>query len=484
MSAKTPKDERKVAEQLLGKTRKRRNDLSERLAAERASKGRRNDMAPELRLVLRAIDRLRAARRRVRKTSAAQITRIANAIARLGFCLPILITADDEIIDGHERVEAAKQLGFTEITCVVIDHLDDEEIRVLRIALNRIAEKGSWDFDELRLEFKELIELGAPIELSGFELPEIDIVLAEEEPPALEEGEVEVDPEREQVTQPGDVWALGEHLIACGDARDQAVAAFLFADGRKAQLIGTDVPFNVAIENNVTRSGHKEFAMASGEMSREEFIEFNLAWFSVWLQHLVDGGLFASFIDWRSVEIILAVGRMLGLELLNLIVWNKSKGGMGSMWRSQHELFPVFKAGRAPHRNNIQLGRFGRDRSNVWSYPGATTMGSDAREGLKSHPTVKPVSMLQDALLDMTNVGDIVVDPFLGSGSTLIACEKSGRICRAVEIDPGFVDVAIRRWIDLTGKTPVLIGQVGDAPPRERPAAQLRLPSNRLREAG
>jgi len=307
--------------------------------------------------------------------------------------------------------------------------------------------------------------------------------MAEDGVPPLEEGELEVDSDFEPTAQPGDVWALDDHLVACGDTRDPAVAAALFADGRKAQLVGTDVPFNVEIEGNVTRSGHKEFAMASGEMSRDEFIEFNLVWFSVWLHHLIDGGILCSFIDWRSVDIILSVGRTLGLDLLNLIVWNKSRGGMGSMWRSQHELLPIFKFGRAAHRNNIQLGKFGRDRSNVWSYPGATTMGSDARDGLKVHPTVKPVALLQDALLDMTNPGDIVVDPFLGSGSMLIACEKTGRVCRAVEIDPGFVDVAIRRWMQLTGKSPVLVGRVGDAPPRDRGPAQLLLPATRHGEA-
>ena len=196
--------------------------------------------------------------------------------------------------------------------------------------------------------------------------------------------------------------------------------------------------------------------MANGEMSREEFASFNRAWMLAVLSYLVDGGLLATFIDWRSVDLVIACGRALDLALLNLVVWEKSNGGQGSLWRSQHELLPVFKKGDAPHVNNVELGRHGRWRSNVWTYPGGSTLGSDSREGLDFHPTVKPRVLLEDALLDVTNCDDIVIDCFAGSGSTLLAAEAVGRRCRAVELDGPYCDVIIRRWREMTGGDAVL----------------------------
>jgi DNA modification methylase len=463
------------------KSRQRREALQERLTARQSRGPRRNDLLPDITLVRWPIGDLRAARRKVRKSDPAQVNRICNAIETLGFCAPLLIDADGAIIDGHERWEAAKQLSLTELPCIVVSHLTDEEIRVLRIALNRLPETGSWDFGALKLEFVELIELGAPIEVSGFAPPEIDLILGDEEVAPHEIGPLEPDLEAEAVAQFGDVWQLGDHLIVCGDSLETLVGERLFDDGRTAQLVLTDVPFNVPIGGHVTGGRHREFKMASGEMTREEFGEFNFAWFTLWLRFLVNGGLFATFIDWRSVELILGVGRSLGLALLNLPIWNKDNGGQGSLWRSQHEMVPFFKLGDAPHRNNIELGRHGRNRTNVWCYPGASSMGSDARKGLRHHPTVKPVALLEDALLDVTHRGDIVVDPFLGSGSTLIAAEKTGRICRGVEIDPVYVDVVIRRWMAVTGREPQLVGRLSDPPPRPPEAQQLLLPKPRVR---
>ena len=175
-------------------------------------------------------------------------------------------------------------------------------------------------------------------------------------------------------------------------------------------------------------------------------------------ERVTPGGLMASFIDWRSVDLLLNTGRELDLELLNMIVWAKTNAGMGALWRSQHELLPVWKVGSDPHVNNVELGRHGRNRTNVWTYPGASSLGSDARAGLHSHPTVKPVAMLQDMLLDVTHRGDAVLDPFSGSGSTLIAAERTGRTFYGVDLDPAYVDVAVRRWQALTGGEAVLEG--------------------------
>ena len=201
--------------------------------------------------------------------------------------------------------------------------------------------------------------------------------------------------------------------------------------------------------------------MASGEMTDEEFLAFNVAWGGAVLPHLCEGGVFGTFIDWRGHPTVIAAAAKLGLTPLNLIVWAKTNAGMGSLYRSQHELLPLFKKGGAPHVNNVQLGKRGRWRSNVWTYPGASSLGSDARRGLQDHPTVKPTAMLEDALLDLTNRGEIVLDPFLGSGSTLIAAHKAGRVCRGVELDSLYVEVIISRYEAVTGHAAVL-AQTGE----------------------
>jgi DNA modification methylase len=319
--------------------------------------------------------------------------------------------------------------------------------------------------------------------VSGFEPAEIDLLLLQESGvEEIGEGEADVAPERPavSVSQPGDCWALCRHRLLQGDARDPAVYQRLILNGELARTVITDIPFNVPIADHVTGDrSHREFAMASGEMSREEFEAFNQAWLAASLVHLVDGGLLATFIDWRSVELVLACGRAAGLALLNLIVWSKTNGGQGSLWRSQHELFPVFKKGKAAHVNNVDLGRWGRWRSNVWVYPGGSSLGSDAREGLALHPTVKPRALLEDALLDVTHRDDIVLDPFVGSGSTLLAAETTGRICRAIEIDGPYCDVTISRWQDLTGDDAVLVatGQTFAEVARERLGDQADEPS-------
>jgi DNA modification methylase len=225
---------------------------------------------------------------------------------------------------------------------------------------------------------------------------------------------------------------------------------------RPAQLLLTDEPYNVKIDGNVTRGGHGEFLMASGEMSEAEYLAFNLAWMQAFLPALAEGAILATFIDWRGYPTVHAAASQSALTTLNLVVWHKTNAGMGSLYRSHHELLPLFKKGSAPHVNNVELGRKGRWRSNVWTYPGASSLGSDARRGLQDHPTVKPTAMLKDAILDLTRRGDIVLDPFLGSGSTLIACEKTDRICQGVELDPPYVDVVIRRFEAETGASATL----------------------------
>ncbi|WP_375459736.1 site-specific DNA-methyltransferase [uncultured Enterovirga sp.] len=419
-----------------------------------------NDLLPRLQLADRPLCELILPKRNVRKSEAGHVREVANAISALGFTVPVIIDQQGNVIDGAVRVEAAKLLGLPRVPCILAEHLTVVERRVLRLAANRLAEKGTWDLDELKLELEELILEDAPIEITGFELSEIDVILADEDAEAVEEGPLAPEEDAQAVSRVGDVFRLGSHRVVCGDATQADVLQALMA-GDVARMVFTDQPYNLAIVGHVTGGKHREFAMASGEMSKDEFGAFNAAWIGAALAHLMDGGLLATFIDWRGVGSVSAAALAAGLEQLNLIVWAKTNAGMGSLYRSQHELLPLFKKGTDPHVNNVDLGRKGRWRSNLWTYAGASSMGSDARQGLQHHPTVKPVAMLVDALQDVTHRGEIVLDPFLGSGSTLIAAEKSGRICRGIELDPLYVDVIAHRYEEVTGR-PALLESTGE----------------------
>jgi DNA modification methylase len=416
--------------------------------------------------------------RNIRKIEPAHLHEVATSISSLGFCDPVLIDERNAVLDGVVRVEAAKLLTLAHIPCIRADHLNASERRLVRIALNRLCEKGSWDFDALKLELEELILEDAPITITGFSLPEIDQILLGDESAAVETGPLAPEPNAKPVVQVGDIFILGEHRIMCGDATDPSALEILMSDSNKARLVLTDEPYNVPIAGHVTSGEHSEFLMASGEMTDSEFRAFNTAWIGASLGHLRDGGLFATFIDWRGYPAVVAAASGLGLAPINLIVWAKANAGMGSFYRSQHELLPLFKKGEMPHVNNIMLGKNGRWRSNVWTYPGASSLGSDARKGLQEHPTVKPTAMLEDALLDMTKRGDIVIDPFLGSGSTLIACEKTGRRCRGLELDPRYVEVILRRY-EAVAKRPAILESTGepyvDLATRRRHEAELSL---------
>lgn len=448
--------ERSLKENLKGKSRRRREDLA-RLAAPAAAVRRlRNDVLPHLEIVYVPLDELRSPARNVRKIDPAHVREVAATISALGFCVPILIGKNNVVIDGEVRLEAAKLLGLDRAPCVRVDHLSEDEQRVLRLAVNRLGEKGQWDLEELKIEFEELILAEAPIEISGFSLDEIDQIVIGDELEAAEQGPLEPDPGAVAVARLGDLFELGPHRLICGDATDPAVLSRLTDGDPPARLVLTDEPYNVPIAGHVSGGAHREFAMASGEMTDREFLDFNVAWIDAASDHLCDGGVFGTFIDWRGLPVVHAAAGQLGLAPLNLVVWAKTNAGMGSLYRSQHELLPLFKKGDAPHINNIELGKRGRWRSNVWTYPGASSLGSDARRGLQDHPTVKPTAMLEDALLDLTNRGEIVLDPFLGSGSTLIAADRAGRVCRGVELDPLYVDVIVRRYEAAAGKGAIL----------------------------
>jgi DNA modification methylase len=349
----------------------------------------------------------------------------------------------------------------SEVPTLCLDHLTPAQARAFMIADNKLVENADWDDQLLAQQLKDLslIGLDFSLELTGFEMGEIDLRIQSLEEvsdrlndPADAVPEVMAGP---AVSKIGDLWRLGRHCLLCGSTLDTAAFTALMADER-ASVVFTDPPYNVPIDGHAGGLGaihHRPFPMASGEMDRSEFTAFlrqafrNLAAFSI------DGALHYICIDWRHLDELLVAGRDAYSELKNLCVWVKDNAGMGSLYRSQHELVFVFKHGRNGHRNNVQLGQFGRNRSNVWHYPGANSLSRSGAEGnlLALHPTVKPVAMVADAILDCSARGEVVLDGFLGSGTTLIAAERTGRRCYGLELDPGYVDTTIRRWQGLTG---------------------------------
>jgi len=446
-----------ITERLGVRSRTRREAQRGLTEAAAHAPGPRNDLSPHLKVERRPIGSLNPAGRRVRRAEARQIAKVVSSIRRFGLCAPILISKDRMIVHGHVVWEAARQLGIEEVSCLVVDHLDATELRMLSLALNRLGETGDWDLEAVRLEFDELTLLGEDMVVTGFEGAEVDMILLSEELETPEEEAAEIPTLGEiAVSRAGDVWVMRAHMLTQGDARDNACYARMLPRGELARLICTDVPYNVSVRKITGDVRHREFAMASGEMDRSEFADFNREWMGTAAGYLLDGGLLSTAINWRNIDIIMGAARDLDLEPLNMIVWSKSNAGQGSLWRSAYELYPVFKMGTAAHVNNVALGRHGRWRSNVWTYPGGSSLGSDARDGLKLHPTVKPRALLEDALFDVTNRGDIVIDCFCGSGSMVVAAEAAGRRCRAIEIDGLYCDVIVKRWQDMTGEDAIL----------------------------
>jgi DNA modification methylase len=388
--------------------------------------------------------------------------KLVSLLRRFGQALPILIDETHQIIDGHAVVDALKELGSTDVAAIFVRNRTPEEIRALRLAVNRIAEEAEWDQSNLRDEFRELLELGFDVELTGFDAVEIDMALDIESPTSsnVEETEVEdVEPKGNAVVIEGDVWRLGAHLVACGNSQDPALLEQLLA-ARQATIVFTDPPYNVKIDGFVSglgKTSHRDFAMAAGEMTQDEFRAFLAGFFAALLPSLVNGAILFVFMDWRHLRELLDAADQVDLELKNICVWAKSNAGMGSFYRSQHELVLVFKHGDAPHQNNFGLGQYGRSRSNIWSYRGVNTFGKNRMELLGVHPTVKPVALVADALRDVSKRNQIVIDPFLGSGTTLLAAEETGRVCVGIEIDPAYVEVAIRRWQKKTGRDAVCV---------------------------
>jgi len=383
------------------------------------------------------------------------------SIKIFGFNVPILVDRELNVIAGHGRLLACGELGIDQVPTLCLDHLTPAQVRAFRIADNKLTENATWDERLLAEQLHDLSLSGLDfdIEVTGFEMGEIDLLIHSlDDTPTASSDPADILPEvsaAPPVSKLGDLWLLGRHRVLCGNALDPEAFTALMGEERAA-MVFTDPPYNVPIEGHASGLGtihHRPFPMASGEMNEAEFTAFlaqtcrNLAAFST------GGSLHYLCIDWRHLEELLAAGREAYGELKNVCVWVKDNAGMGSLYRSQHELVLVFKQRGGSHRNNVQLGRFGRNRSNVWRYPGANSFARSGGEGnlLALHPTVKPVALVADAILDCSARGDIVLDAFLGSGTTVIAAERTGRRCCTLELDPGYVDTAIRRWQTLTG---------------------------------
>lgn len=385
-----------------------------------------------------------------------QIKQIAASIQEFGFINPVLIDGADGIVAGHARVAAAISLGMTDVPTVRVDHLSPTQIRAYVIADNRLAEKAGWDPALLALELQELsVEPNFDVTVTGFEMAEIDLLIGEASGHEPDEADAlpEIDRSAPAVSRPGDRWQIGDHFLLCEDALKPPSYERLL-QGKRAQMVFTDPPYNVRIAGNVSGLGmaqHREFAMASGEMTTREFTNFlrraltNLAEFSV------DGSIHFVCMDWRHIRELADAADDAYTELKNICVWSKSNAGMGSLYRSAHEFIFVYKHGRAKHINNVELGRFGRSRTNIWEYAGMSSFGKDRDASLAGHPTPKPLALVSDAILDCSKRSGLILDPFAGSGTTLLAAEKTGRRGYGIELDTHYADLIIKRFEDVYG---------------------------------
>ena len=412
-----------------------------------------------LRVELQPIASLKPHAGNPRTHSPKQVRQIAESIRKFGFVNPILTDPDGGVIAGHGRIEAAKLLGIQMVPTIPLAELTEAEKRAYILADNKLAENAGWDEELLALELNYIAQLDVEFDLTvtGFETAEIDLLI---NPPDSADGEqgddelCDVDFARPTVSRPGDLWVLGEHRLLCGDALEDGSFAQLL-DGRRAQMVFTDPPYNVPIDGHVCGLGdvhHRDFVMASGEMKEAEFIAFLKRVFGQLSKYSSDGSIHYICMDWRHIYELVTAGRDVYSELKSVCVWNKTNGGMGSLYRSKHELIFVFKNGSAAHVNNIELGRFGRNRTNVWEYAGVNSFREGRLEDLAAHPTVKPIAMIADAIIDCSKRGATVLDCFGGSGTTLIAAEKTGRRAAVMEIDAAYVDTAIRRYETATGQ--------------------------------
>lgn len=414
----------------------------------------------DLQITYRLPEELQDNPRNARTHDKRQLKQIKDSIVAFGFTNPLLVDETGVLIAGHGRLSAAKALGLESVPVIMLEHLNDAQKRALMLADNKIALNAGWDMELLADELADLssMDLEFGLELTGFDVADIDIIIGGASDRSAEAGEMAPVPDETLpiVTRRGDLWHLGKHRVLCGDARSSDDFAALLG-GCKVDMVFTDPPYNVPIAGHVSGKGrarHREFHEASGEMTRPGFTAFLDEVLTNTSKSCRDGAIAFVCMDWRHMGELLEAGQRAFDAYLNLCVWAKTNGGLGSLYRSQHELVFVFRKGKVQHRNNVQLGRFGRNRTNVWTYAGVNTFREGRMEELSAHPTAKPVALVRDAILDVSKRGEIVLDPFLGGGATLMAAEQSGRVAYAMDIDPAYIDVTLRRWRKDTGEEP------------------------------
>lgn len=446
---------RKLKKQIQEKTAQRRSRNHAETAVVAAQHGvGRNDLQPSLVTAFLPVGELIPSANRTRETTPQLLEAAIRSVNRFGMVLPILIDRQKRIVAGHAIWEAAIKLGLEKVECRIVEHLDPLELEALSLALNRIGEIGKFNLIKLRERMIEIESAGIELTTTGFTLPEISLIKLQ---PVSAECEDEIEDEPEAVTCVsilGDLFQLDRHRLLCGDALDEASYQRLL-DGRQADAVFSDPPYNCKIEGFVGGLGqhkHEDFLMFAGKESDEEFLHFLTTYLAHCKAFTSPGAVIFACMDWRQVDLLLLAGRAAELTRTNIAVWNKGAGGMGGVYRSAHEFIAMFCNGKSPATNNVELGANGRDRTNVWTYPGANRKGSSAAKALVDHPTPKPVELIIDALLDVTNPGDVVLDPFHGSGSTMIAAEQCDRNACGIELDPKYVDRAIRRWERLTSQ--------------------------------
>lgn len=414
---------------------------------------------PEVRLA--AISDLKPSPRNARTHSKKQIQQIAESIQQFGWTSPIVVDEAGRIIAGHGRFAASLDLRLRRVPTIVVSGLSEVEKRALALADNRIAAGAGWDRAILAAELGELAtllpELSLELGLTGFDAAEIDALAVDLIDSEQEPEEIPPVLAAKAVTQPGDLWKLGDHRLLCGDARNSSALRALMVNDR-ASMAFIDPPYNLRIADIVGRgrTKHREFPSGSGEMSSSQFVAFQKAWMKLATEHSTNGSIHYICIDWRHLGQTLAAGEQVFSELKNIVVWVKTNAGQGSFYRSQHELVLVYKNGDAPHRNNVELGKHGRNRSNVWTYAGVNSFRAGRMAELSAHPTVKPVALVADAMRDCSQRGDIILDLFMGSGTTILAAERIGRRGFGIELDRTYVDVAVQRWQAFTGRDAIL----------------------------
>lgn len=428
---------------------------------------------PHIEIVKRTSLKPNPANARTHSTS--HIEQVARSIDRFDFVEPIVADEEGNIVAGHGRWFAAGVRGIEEVPVIRKRFMSEADRRAYALASNRLAELSEWDEELLAAELEFLFEQDYDLGVTGFEVSDLDFTVVEkaddQEPP------IELPGGGEAVSRLGDLWHIGPHRLYCGNARDAVSYEALLA-GELAALIFGDPPYNVTIGRNVSGLGgktHAEFLEASGEMSTPEFTAFLRAVFRNCVRFSRDGSIHYHCMDWRHTREMLDAADGVYSSFKQLAVWTKSNAGMGAFYRSQHELVFIFKSGTDRHVNNFGLGEKGRHRSNVWAYAGVNTFRKGRDQDLEDHPTVKPLAMVVDALLDCSNRGDLILDPFSGAGTTLVAAHRTKRRGAAIELDPIYVDTSLRRLAAASGLTPRLAdGRTWDQVFVERGAADTR----------